>query len=619
MGTVAADEKQTLAEELAEARALVEQGEVKAALKLLERIRRVSLAEEQVPALEEVLALGEVISRGAEGKLHDEAERLLYSARQNTRFIGYKQALAEGREGGVDWFAPPIDRPVSVSDATVGSGRRLGLRRPRYERRVWLKWLGLTVLVFVPAGALLGLLMPVLEYGVFPRVEPPPADWDSPRELAKMVPVGIWLVVVPWTAIYFERVNTRYRSVDGGASSKTPGFGLAVTALVLATLFFLWPVTAAVAAVAWWRISATGTRYARGSAMVATASVGAVLAAGILVGWYSWSSNSDTGAPASTTATSSSSGLQRVVVGDLSIRVPAEWRSYDYEVGSGWKGVSLSDPRHEPSDAVIFGFYSQEEPGATTAQMGKELAASMRTDKAFSAVRQKPVVFPSGIRAHEVRYSLDLNGRGFTGVSYAFVVPSSSGTRGYLILYRAIDSQAGHMAQFRASAQSIKQAKRAPTTSRSASGLKRIVVGGLAIRVPAEWQSSELPSDIDGLVMFDPRHEPPAAVTFSCYYIEAMPLTTTELGKAIAHGLRADKAYSAVREKLVTLPSGIKAYELRFNVDRDGQTFTGVEYFLVAGSGSDARQYNITYEAIASQAGRHLAQFQASARSIDNA
>lgn len=287
MSTFIADERQALEEELAEARALVERDEARAALKLLERIRRVSLAEEQVPALEQVLALGELISRGAEGKLQDEAERLLYSARQNIRFIGYKRALAEERGGGVDWFEPPIGRPVSVSDATVGDGDRLGWRRPRYERRVWLKWLGLTVLVFVPAGALFGLLMPVLEYGVFPRVEPPPANWDSPGELAKMVPVGIWLLVVPWTGIYFERVNTRYRSVDGGhAGSKAPGYGLAVTALVLATLFFLWPVTAAVVAVAWWRISATGRRYARGSAMVATASVGAVVPPGIFVGWW---------------------------------------------------------------------------------------------------------------------------------------------------------------------------------------------------------------------------------------------------------------------------------------------------------------------------------------------
>ena len=240
MSTFIADERQALEEELAEARALVERDEARAALKLLERIRRVSLAEEQVPALEQVLALGELISRGAEGKLQDEAERLLYSARQNIRFIGYKRALAEERGGGVDWFEPPIGRPVSVSDATVGDGDRLGWRRPRYERRVWLKWLGLTVLVFVPAGALFGLLMPVLEYGVFPRVEPPPANWDSPGELAKMVPVGIWLLVVPWTGIYFERVNTRYRSVDGGhAGSKAPGYGLAVTALVLAICFFL--------------------------------------------------------------------------------------------------------------------------------------------------------------------------------------------------------------------------------------------------------------------------------------------------------------------------------------------------------------------------------------------
>ena len=162
--------------------------------------------------------------------------------------------------------------PVDEKQKQVGepTERRRWPRLPEYESRVWLKWVALTVLVFVPIGALTGPLMPYLEYGVLPRLEPPPENWDSRQELLWWVPIGIWLWVVPWTAIYFENVNTRYRvRVGGHARAKTPGFGLAVTALVFSTLFVV-PIGVAIACVAWWRISATGNRYARGSATVAT-------------------------------------------------------------------------------------------------------------------------------------------------------------------------------------------------------------------------------------------------------------------------------------------------------------------------------------------------------------
>ena len=158
---------------------------------------------------------------------------------------------------------------------------------------------------------------------------------------------------------------------------------------------------------------------------------------------------------ASPASRESASGLKRVVVGGLSVRVPAGWRSYDYEPGGGWKGVSLADSSHEPSDAVIFGFYSREEPGMTAAEMGKAFADAVAADA--TTVRERRVILRCGLAAYGVRYTLGQHGRTFRGLVYALVVSSSSGTRGYLVMYRAIDAMAGHMAQFRASVRSIRE------------------------------------------------------------------------------------------------------------------------------------------------------------------
>jgi hypothetical protein len=481
---VTTDENEALDQELVQARALVERGEVKAALKRAERVRRLALDAEDLPVLNRVLGLAGLVYEQTDGKWHEEAGRLAYCARQNIRFIERKQAFEEGSDW-LDSFVLPAARQVAGSDATGRGSRRLGVRFPKYKGRVWLTWGVVTVLLVVPVGALTGLLFGDPANGKLDTA----LAWGSTQELIRQLLIGVWLWVVAWTAIYFEVVNSRYRArVVGRTSSKTPGFALAVTALVLAT-FFVVPVAIVLAFVAWWRISATGTRYARGSAVVTTTFASVAVAVAVVLAsvgtglssWSSWFSTDHTSEPAPTALTQPPSRLKEVVVGGLSIRVPAEWRSYDYKTGSGWRGVSLSDPRHEPSGAVIFGFYSQDDPGTTTTQAGKELAAGLRSNTAYSTVRERPVVFPSGIRAYEVRYSLELNGRGFTGISYALVAPSSSGTRGYLILYRAVDSQAGHMAQFRASAQTIKKTRSVRTSTQrgSGQGLKRIVVGDL--------------------------------------------------------------------------------------------------------------------------------------------
>jgi hypothetical protein len=129
VGTVASiDEKQALADELGQARALVEGGESKAALKLLERVRREALAGDYASELESVLAAAAFIYRRTEGKQQSEAGRLAFSTEQNIRFVGRKRALAEGREW-VDPFPRKAVDTAGVSGEqvpkTTVSSRRL--------------------------------------------------------------------------------------------------------------------------------------------------------------------------------------------------------------------------------------------------------------------------------------------------------------------------------------------------------------------------------------------------------------------------------------------------------------------------------------------------------------
>jgi hypothetical protein len=147
------DEKQALADDLAGAQALAEQGELKGALKLAERVRVRALAAEDVLVLERVLELARGVywqteaARSDEPELawlfsgetgpreHNAAGRLAFGAQQNIRFVGRKRALAEGREW-VDPFggtvALPEQRPpVTIGNTIIGAGEHslLGLVR----------------------------------------------------------------------------------------------------------------------------------------------------------------------------------------------------------------------------------------------------------------------------------------------------------------------------------------------------------------------------------------------------------------------------------------------------------------------------------------------------------
>jgi hypothetical protein len=131
MDRVAADdEKQALAEGLAHARALAEQGDVKAALKQAERVRRAALAAEDVPVLEQVLRLARLVREQTEGKRRQEAGRLAYSARENIRFVGRKQALAEGREWIDPFQAPPLAAASGAQPLFEAVGGKIGTAPP---------------------------------------------------------------------------------------------------------------------------------------------------------------------------------------------------------------------------------------------------------------------------------------------------------------------------------------------------------------------------------------------------------------------------------------------------------------------------------------------------------
>jgi hypothetical protein len=155
---------------------------------------------------------------------------------------------------------------IEQSQPVTSSGRGR-FRLPAYDRGVWRRWAVLTVLVFVPVGGLTGLLFGDPPNGEFDTA----LAWDSVSQLVGAIAIGVWLWVLPWTAIYFEQVNTRHRSqVSDRSDGKKPGFAIAITALVLG-LFFTGPVALAVDFFAWRRISATRIRYARGAATAATA------------------------------------------------------------------------------------------------------------------------------------------------------------------------------------------------------------------------------------------------------------------------------------------------------------------------------------------------------------
>lgn len=152
------------------------------------------------------------------------------------------------------------------------------------------------------------------------------------------------------------------------------------------------------------------------------------------------------------------------------------------------------------------------------------------------------------------------------------------------------------------------------STATSATKQQQIVVGDLALRVPAEWRRAAA-ARTQGVFMFDPRHDTASAknhaVTFSLFSFGQSPgyglLNEAESGIAT---LRSNPSYSRVRGRNLHLP-GVHAFELTYRAKQRDGLFQGRKYQIV----HRGRMYVITFETSRQQAAPHLAQIAASIRS----
>ena len=184
-----------MADELAEARVLAERGEAKAALGLLERVRREAFDTERLSELERVLVLTVLIYRQTEGKRHSEAGRLGFQTQQNIRSLGRKLALAEGREW-VDPFAPPAGGSTVASGRTSGTAPVESPRRDRWGERPWAPWaFGVWLLVIAGTAAAMGTINSAPGYVI------PGSTWAVEAALAGLsfgFLAGVFMPRAPW-------------------------------------------------------------------------------------------------------------------------------------------------------------------------------------------------------------------------------------------------------------------------------------------------------------------------------------------------------------------------------------------------------------------------------------
>jgi hypothetical protein len=96
-----------------EVETLLEQGEPKAALTLLERTRKDALSGEDLASLDEVLAGTRFVYAQADPKYRNQADRIANATRQNIRFLTRKQALAAGDEWVDPFQAPAHERAAA--------------------------------------------------------------------------------------------------------------------------------------------------------------------------------------------------------------------------------------------------------------------------------------------------------------------------------------------------------------------------------------------------------------------------------------------------------------------------------------------------------------------------
>ncbi len=227
MSTVASsDEKKMVERELADARALIERGEAKAALKPLERVRRESLAAGRVEELEEVLALAALVYGRTEGKRQGEAGRLAFSAQQNIRFLGRRAALAQGREW-VDPFAPA---PGSRVAARTGTSPRPGFPfgDPRRFRSLFLALLATLGGFF--AVWMLAVLVIAGSSGPLPT--------QATYQLVVVSLIGAELLAFVLTAGGWWRARRRYPVSERGRISRVFVSGGVIVLVLLSAVLF---------------------------------------------------------------------------------------------------------------------------------------------------------------------------------------------------------------------------------------------------------------------------------------------------------------------------------------------------------------------------------------------
>ena len=146
-------------------------------------------------------------------------------------------------------------------------------------------------------------------------------------------------------------------------------------------------------------------------------------------------------------------GTQRVVVDDLAVRVPAEWRRR----ATGERGVFMFDPRHQTSGmkdhAVSFSVFSS--------QLGSEWGLLDEASGAFHELRSNPTysqvtvrnVHPPGVHAFEFSFRAKLEDGLFLGRKYLVVHRG----RIYWVTYEWLPRQtAAHLAQTKASVRSLR-------------------------------------------------------------------------------------------------------------------------------------------------------------------
>jgi uncharacterized RDD family membrane protein YckC len=153
-----------------QAEALIEAGESKAAVKLLERERKEALADANVARLEQVLAGAHLAHGRTSSKHREEAGRVAYAAQQNLRFLSRQQALAAGQEwvdpflasvpAKPDQLAAPATRGRVGGDGLATTDISTATQYAAWSERfkAWLLDIVIVVGVFLGVGAALAFI-----------------------------------------------------------------------------------------------------------------------------------------------------------------------------------------------------------------------------------------------------------------------------------------------------------------------------------------------------------------------------------------------------------------------------------------------------------------------------